>query len=188
VRPAIIIVDMLEDSYRDRSDKNREEERIVPLVRDFLRTCRGIPIPLIFACDSFLEGDFIFEGRMKPQAIRGTEGAKVLHDLDPQPTDTILPKRRFSAFFKTDLDQTLRTWHVDTVAVGGMNTHFCVLATVFDAICHDFRTIILEDLCACHGREIHENTLNAYRSTAISPLLRVMTSAKFLQDLSAHRA
>ncbi len=94
----------------------------------------------------------------------------------------MLPKRRFSAFFKTDLDQTLRTWHVDTVAVGGITTHFCVLATAFDAICHDFRTVILEDLCASHKREIHENTLNAYRRSAIHPLLTVATSSEFLEE------
>lgn len=122
---------------------------------------------------------------MKPHAIRGTAGARVLDDLEPQPGDTVLPKRRFSAFFKTDLDQTLRTWHIDTVAVGGITTHVCVLATVFDAICHDFRAVILEDLCASHKRETHENTLNAYRHSPIRPLLSVITSAEFLEDLSS---
>ncbi len=191
MKPAIIIVDMLEDNYGDRSDKDREEERIVPNVRDFLKTCRGCSIPIIFACDSYLEGDFIFGGRMKPHAIRGSVGARVLDDLEPQQVDTVLPKRRFSAFFKTDLDQTLRTWHIDTVAVCGITTHFCVLATAFDAICHDFHTVILEDLCASHKREIHENTLNAYRRSPIRPLLRVMTSSEFLEDFrgaSAERA
>ncbi len=144
MKPAVIIVDMLEDNYGDRSDREREEERIVRPVWDFLKTCRRLSIPVIFACDSFLEGDFIFGGRMKPHTIRGTEGARVLDDLEAQPTDTVLPKRRFSAFFKTDLDQTLRTWNIDTVAVGGIATHFCVLATAFDAVCHDFHSIILE--------------------------------------------
>jgi len=182
MKPAVIIVDMLEDNYRERSNGEREEDRIVLPVRDFLKACRETSIPVIFACDSFLEGDFLFGGRMKPHAIRGTEGARVLHDLEPGSSDTVLPKRRFSAFFKTDLDQTLRTWHVDTVAVGGITTHFCVLATVFDAICHDFRTVILEDLCASHKREIHDNTLNAYRRSAIHPLLTVATSAEFLEE------
>lgn len=169
---------MVEDNYSDRS-KEREEEKIVEPVRDFLKRCRLRGIPVIFACDSFLQGDFIFEGRMKPHAIRGTEGARVLDDLEAHPTDTVLPKRRFSAFFKTDLDQTLRMWDVDTVAVGGIATHFCVLATAFDAVCHDFRSIILEDLCASYKRETHENALNTYRYTPIHPLLSVATSSEF---------
>ena len=82
MQPVVIIVDMLEDNYGDRSNKEREEERIVSPVRDFLKACRRLSIPVVFACDSFLEGDFIFRGRMKPHAIRGTEGARVLDDLE----------------------------------------------------------------------------------------------------------
>jgi nicotinamidase-related amidase len=181
MKPAVVIVDMLEDNYGDRSKKEREEEKIVPPVRDFLKTCRSLSIPVVFACDSFLVDDFIFGGRMKPHAIRGTEGARVLDDLGVRSDDTILPKRRFSAFFKTDLDQTLRTWGINTVAVGGIATHFCVLATAFDAVCHDFRSVILEDLCAAYKREFHDNTLNAYRYSPIHPLLSVQTSSAFIE-------
>ncbi|OPY77897.1 MAG: Isochorismatase family protein YecD [Syntrophorhabdus sp. PtaU1.Bin058] len=183
MRPAVIIVDMLQGDYDGpRKDKKKEEEKIVPLVRDFLKICRGAGIPVIFACDSFLKEDFIFRGRMKPRSLRGTEDTKPLSDLEPQPTDIILEKRRFSAFFKTDLDQTLRTLQIDTVAIGGVNTHFCVLATAFDAVCNDFNTIILEDMSAAYKKEIHDNFLDAYRNSAIYPLLRVMRSTEFLEE------
>lgn len=184
MKPAVIIVDMLEDSYGKEKRADNEEARIILPVRDFLKDCRSLSIPVIFACDSFLEDDFIFKGRMKPHALRGTKGAAVLADLEPQATDTVLPKRRFSAFFKTDLDQTLRTLGVDTVAVGGINTHFCVLATALDAVAHDFYTIILEDLSAAYNREIHENCLAAYRKSALYPVFRVARSTAFLDALS----
>jgi nicotinamidase/pyrazinamidase len=93
-----------------------------------------------------------------------------------------LEKRRFSAFFKTDLDQTLRTLDIDTVAVCGINTHFCVLATAFDAFCNDFFTIILEDLSAAYKKEIHENCVDAYRRSAVYPILRVMKAEEFLKE------
>lgn len=184
MKPAIIIIDMLEGNYEKPLKGIKEEEKIVPLVRDFLKTARTLGIPVIFACDSFMENDFIFNGRMKPHAIRGTEGTKPLSDLEPSPSDIILEKRRFSAFFKTDLDQTLRTLGVDTIAVGGINTHFCVIATALDAVCHDFSTIILEDLSAAFKREIHDNFLNAYRNSAIYPILRVMGSADLIDELN----
>lgn len=182
MKPAIIIVDMLEGNLgHDRTGK-REEEKIIIPVADFLKECRSLAVPVIFACDSFLQDDFIFNGRMKPHAIRGTNGTKPIPDLNPQPSDIILEKRRFSAFFKTDLDQTLRTLHVDTVAVGGINTHFCVLATAFDAVCHDFTTIILEDMSAAYKREIHQAFVDAYRFSAIYPIFRVMKSNEFLNE------
>jgi nicotinamidase/pyrazinamidase len=182
MKPAVIIVDMLEDSYPKERDPEREEVKIIAPVRDFLVKCRAVAIPVIFACDSFLKGDFIFKGRMKPHALRGTAGAEVLADLQPQPADIILPKRRFSAFFKTDLDQTLRTLGVDTVAIGGINTHFCVLATAFDAVCHDFCTVILEDMSAAYKRDIHESFIDAYRKSAIYPIFRVAISDDFLRE------
>jgi len=62
MKPAIIIVDMLEGNYTKPLKGIKEEEKIVPVVRDFLKTVRGLDIPVIFACDSFLEKDFIFGG------------------------------------------------------------------------------------------------------------------------------
>lgn len=182
LNPAIIIVDMLRGNFGSERTGKREEEKIIKPAADFLRECRSQSIPVIFACDSFLQDDFIFKGRMKPHAIRGTDGTKPIPDLEPQASDIILEKRRFSAFFKTDLDQTLRTLHVDTVAVGGINTHFCVIATAMDAVCHDFATIILEDMSAAYKREIHQSFVDAYRYSAIYPIFRVMKSNEFLAE------
>ena len=83
MRPAIIIVDMLEDSFKEPRNPEREEEKIVQPMRDFLKKCRSLSIPVIFANDSFLREDFLFKGKLKPYAIRGTAGGQVLHDLAP---------------------------------------------------------------------------------------------------------
>ena len=105
-----------------------------------------------------------------------------MEGLDQAPTDIVLPKRRFSAFFKTDLDMTLRLLQIDTVAVTGITTHFCVLTTALDALCHDFRAVILEDCSAAPTPEIHQRTLDNYRRNPLYPLLRVMDSSAFLQE------
>ena len=182
LNPAIIIVDMLRDNFAGERTGKREEEKIIKPTADFLRECRSLSIPVIFACDSYLPDDFVFKGRMKPQALRGTDGIKPIAELEPQASDIILEKRRFSAFFKTDLDQTLRTMGVDTVAVGGIHTHFCVITTAMDAVCHDFTTIILEDLSAAYKKEIHQSFVDAYRYSAIYPIFRVMKSGEFLDE------
>ena len=72
---------------------------------------------------------------------------------------------------------------MDTIAVTGVSTPFCVLTTALDGICHDFRVIILEDCCAAYRREAHEAVVNLYRRTAVYPLLQVMTSEQFLASL-----
>jgi nicotinamidase-related amidase len=184
MRPAIIIIDMVKDSFREEHQLpiTKEAQPIIPRINYLLQQGRALGIPIIFASDSFLPEDFIFKGKMKPHSIRGTEGAEVTDLLNLVEGDVILPKRRFSAFFKTDLDQTLRTWHCDTVVIGGITTNVCVLMTAMDALCHDFSAILLEDCCAAHKREVHETTIENYRSFALYPLFRIMTAEEFLRE------
>ncbi|NOZ86511.1 MAG: cysteine hydrolase [Deltaproteobacteria bacterium] len=172
---------MLNDNVHGKSASIMREQAlaIVPAINILLDHAHNVGWPAFFAADSFLEQDFIFKGRMKPHAIRGTRGAMPIPELHFRERDHYLPKRRFSAFFKTDLDQTLRTMNIDTVVVTGIATNFCVLATAFDAVCNDFNTVILEDCCAAAKPEWHEAALSCYRKNALEPLFRIMKSADF---------
>jgi nicotinamidase/pyrazinamidase len=187
MRPAIIIVDMLKDNLKEssRNPYYQEGKEIIPNLQRLLGEGRKRGFPVVFACDSFLEGDFIFRGRMKVHSLRGTQGAEVVDDLKPEPTDIILPKRRFSAFFKTDLDQTLRTLGIDTIVVTGMTTEFCVLMTAFEGLCQDFSVIILENCAASRSKELRKGCLNLYRENVLDPLLRIMTLDEFLKEVSS---
>lgn len=185
MRPAIIVVDMLKDTFQagSRSPISEEARQILPNLQRLLKESRKKKFPVVFACDSFLKEDFIFKGRMKVHSLRGTEGSEVAEDLKPEPTDMILPKRRFSAFFKTDLDQTLRTLGVDTIVVTGIRTEVCVLMTAMEGLCHDFSVIILEDGSASHRKETHQACLDLYRDFALYPLLRIITLEEFFEEL-----
>jgi nicotinamidase/pyrazinamidase len=186
MKPAIIVVDMLKDNFKEnpRNPFLQDGRAILPNLQRLLEESRKRGFPIIFACDSFLEGDFIFRGRMKVHSLRGTKGSEVIDDLKPEPVDFILPKRRFSAFFKTDLDQTLRVFGVDTIIVTGMTTEVCVLMTAMDGLCHDFSVILLEDCSASRSKQLHEECLNLYRDFALYPLLRIMTLKEFMEEIS----
>jgi len=186
MKPAIIVVDMLKDNLKESSRNPFVQEggAIIPNLQRLLKESRKRGFPIVFACDSFLKDDFIFKGRMKVHSLRGTKGAEVVDDLKPEPTDISLPKRRFSAFFKTDLDQTLRVLDVDTIIVTGITTEVCVLMTVMDGLSHDFSVILLEDCSASRSKEFHQGCLNLYRDFALYPLLRIMTLDEFLKEVS----
>ena len=187
MKPAIIVVDMLKDNLKEssRNPYFQEGRAIIPNLQRLLEEGRKRGFPIVFACDSFLEGDFIFKGRMKVHALRGTKGAEVLDELKPEPTDIILPKRRFSAFFKTDLDQTLHVLGVDTIVVTGITSEVCVLMTIMDGLSHDFSAILLENCSASRSKEFHEGCLNLYRDFALYPLLRIMTLDEFMKEVSS---
>ena len=184
MKPAIIVVDMVKDNIKEgsRHPITFEAKSILPNLQRLLTESRKRGFPVVFACDSFLKGDFIFRGRMKIHSLRGTEGSEVVDALKPEPADIVLPKRRFSAFFKTDLDQTLRVLSVDTIIVTGITIEVCVLMTAMDGLCHDFSAILLEDCTASKSKEMHRACLDLYRDFALFPLLRVMTLEEFLKE------
>ena len=187
MKPAIVVVDMLKDNLKEsaRNPYYGEGKAIIPNLQKLLGEGRRKRFPIVFACDSFLEGDFIFKGKMRVHALRGTKGAEVVDDLKPEPGDIFLPKRRFSAFFKTDLDQTLRMLGVDTIVVTGITTEVCVLMTVMEGLSHDFSAIILEDCTASRNREFRQGCLSLYRDFALYPLLRIMTLGEFLKEATS---
>ncbi len=160
-----------------------EFTKIIPPLQEVIGEFRRRKIPVVFANDSFLKGDLLFAGRMKPHAIRGTSGAELIPELGPENGDTVLEKRRMSAFFKTDLDMTLRLWQVDTIIVAGIATPACVYLTAMDGFALDFRVVILEDCCAAHKAEIHENFLGVLRAMPFDPLIRIMKRKDLLAEL-----
>jgi maleamate amidohydrolase len=56
--------------------------------------------------------------------------------------EIVVPKRRYSAFFATDLALLLREQGVDTVVVGGVKTNVCIRATCQDAFAHGLRVVL----------------------------------------------
>jgi nicotinamidase-related amidase len=184
-KPAFLIIDMVKD-YFDES-KNVPISRLArPTIAPVNRVSeafRRYGWPVVFSTDAFHENHFFFESKMTPHAIAGTPGAEIIDDLERGPDDYWLPKLKMSAFFQTGLEDWLRQRGVTLCAVAGIATPFCVLTTVLDAICHDFKAVLLEDCCMAGSRQIHEQTLNIYRRNLLYPLLRVLPSSEFLKEL-----
>ena len=181
-KPALLIIDMVKD-YFDDSKKlpisSLAREIIKPL-NHLIGVFRDHHWPVVFSTDAFNREDFIFTGRMHPHSLAGTEGADVIDELDKSEDDLWLPKPRFSAFFQTDLALWLHERKVTLCAVGGIAAHFCVLTSVMDALCHDFKAVMLEDCSAAYPAKVHEQTMNAYRRNPLYPLLRVLKSNELL--------
>ena len=189
MKPALIIVDLLRDTF-----EQHPASRIVQSARAFIPRLNMLidcfhreKLPVVFACDSFLPEDPIFTAGVRPHSLRGTSGADVIPELQRLSEDHIVPKRRFSSFFKTDLDQTLRILGVDTVLVTGIATHVCVLATALDAVSHDFQAVIVEDCCAAHNPQIHASVLAGYREPPIAPLVLVHDSQQCIKWVEESR-
>ncbi len=90
--------------------------------------------------------------------LEGTPGASILPELVVHPSDRVVVKKRYSAFYGTNLDELLADLHCTGLIVAGINTHACVRATVVDAYQRDYDVILARDCIDSHDEEHHEVT------------------------------
>lgn len=184
-KPALLIIDMVKDNFiKERNlPITPLARKIIDPINRFSAEFRSKEWPVIFSTDAFNASDFIFTSSMHPHSLAGTEGAEIIDELIRKKNDIWIPKPRFSAFFNTGLEKLLRELNITLCAVAGIATNFCVLTTVMDALCHDFKAIFLEDCTAASKESIHEQTLNLYRRNPLYPLLRVSGSSDIIKEI-----
>ncbi|PTR32870.1 nicotinamidase-related amidase [Luteibacter sp. OK325] len=123
---------------------------------------RSAAIPIVWVRQEFAPdlSDASLEVRRTQRmvVIAGTPGADLLPELDVHVSDHFVLKKRYSAFFGTNLDDLLRQLDCDQLIVAGVNTHACVRTTVVDAYQRDYEVILAKDCIDSLDREHHEVT------------------------------
>jgi len=77
-------------------------------------------------------------------------------DLRGEP---VIAKRRYSAFFATELPLLLREQATERVIVAGVKTNVCIRATVQDAFAHGFRPTVVRGAVDSNRSHLHEAAL-----------------------------
>ncbi|HEX2729855.1 MAG TPA: isochorismatase family cysteine hydrolase [Rubrobacteraceae bacterium] len=144
MRSAIIVIDMLEDFVFGGLRCERADGILEPLGR-LLEGARSAGTPVIFSNDAHVpEIDHEFEV-WGAHAVAGTPGAAVIAALAPEDEDYVVPKRRYSGFYGTDLALLLGELEVDTVVLTGLHTNICVRHTAADAFYRGYRVVVPAD-------------------------------------------
>jgi ureidoacrylate peracid hydrolase len=153
-RTAVLVVDMLNDFCKPGGAMVLPGyERLIAPQRAVISAARQTGAPVVFIADSHrpnVRRDREFLKRT-PHCVEGSWGAHVIDDLEARADDVFVTKRRYSAFFNTDLDLTLQDLEIDTVIVMGVVTNICVRSTVHDAFFHGYRVVVPEDSVAATG-------------------------------------
>jgi maleamate amidohydrolase len=71
----------------------------------------------------------------------------------------VIVKKRYSAFFASDLDTKLSNHRPDVLVIAGVNTHACVRMTAIDAYQRDYDVIVVAECVASSDPEHHDVTL-----------------------------
>jgi len=87
------------------------------------------------------------DGDEPTHCVEGTPGVALMPGFHPRAGEHLIQKRRYSAFFMTDLDLLLRGLGVVTVVVCGFLTDVCVHYTCADAQQLDYRVRLVPEAC-----------------------------------------
>lgn len=85
----------------------------------------------------------------------GDPGAVIHPDVAPRPDESIVTKKRVSAFAGSDLDLVLRGGAIDHLVLTGLATSGVVLSTLRQAADLDYRLTVLADGCGDADPEVH---------------------------------
>jgi len=165
-KKALLVIDMLNDFIKPDGALYIGEEagRVTKEIETILSNARREGMPIIYICDNHRADDAEFN-MFKAHCVRGTKGAEIVEELAPQPGDYIIPKRRYSAFFGTDLDATLREMGVSELVLVGVCTNICVLYTAADARMLNYEVTVVKNGVASFSREAHEFALSEMENT-----------------------
>jgi ureidoacrylate peracid hydrolase len=109
----------------------------------------------------FFDGDP--RGATLSELTPGAYGFELHADLDVQPEDLTVIKRRYSAFIQgsSDIDQQLRGLGIDTVIIAGTLTNVCCESSARDAMMLNYRLIFVSDANAALSDAEHNATLGS---------------------------
>lgn len=142
---AILVVDMLNDFFKEGGEMVLEGGQVLyePIDR-LTRTARQLKMPVFWLNQSLSPDDTLFRKRVV-HCLKGSWGAEIVDDLTVADEDIVVPKRRYSGFFQTDLDLHLRERNIKQVIVTGVVTNICVRSTVNDAFFLGYDVFVPED-------------------------------------------
>ena len=166
----VLVVDMLrgflEEGYPLYCGAGARQ--IIPSVQSLLRQKRAQGSKIFFLCD--------LEFRMfPPHCIEGTAETEVIPELASYEGE-IIPKRRFSGFFDTPLEDRLRQLKPEKLIVCGVCTDICVMHTVADARNRDYQVEVPVDCVAAFDEKAHQFALAHMEKILGAKLTRVVAS------------
>lgn len=180
LRPAIIVIDMLEEFVHGRL-KSPDAEKIVPVIKTIIDKARQKRIPIIYVADHHFPTDHELH-IWGEHALTGSSEAVIVEELKPTSNDYVLYKRSYSGFRDTGLDMLLRDLNIDTVILTGIHTHICVLHTAWDAFYYGYNIYVVKDAVAAFSREDHEYALKYMEKVYGAKIISSNELIKFLEE------
>ena len=111
------------------------EQRVIENIKNLISTARDNNKEVIYVRHDDGKGtDF----------EQGTEGWQIYFDIAPNSNELIIEKQYNSAFHKTGLRKCLENKEIDTIILVGLQTEYCIDATLKSAFDYGYTIIVPE--------------------------------------------
>ncbi len=106
--------------------------------------------------------------------------AEIVPELGPEPSDVLITKKQWGAFYGTDLDLRLRRGGLDTLVLAGIATTYGVESTARFAYEYGYQQIFAEDAMSDLSIDAHHRAIEL----VLKRIGRVRKTAEIVQALA----
>jgi biuret amidohydrolase len=161
-------------------------EAALDRIRGLREAARAGNVPVIFTQElhrrSLVDFGRELDGAEGIHCLEGSEDAELIEDLMPLEDEYLVTKRRYSAFFGTDLELLLKGLQINRLVVCGFLTDVCVHYTCADAHQHNYEITVVTDAVSGSSEEAHEASLRAIRYLQRNALITSGEAVQLLQS------
>lgn len=180
-RLALLVVDMINTfDFEGGSALAREARALVPRLLRLRAAFSKADLPVVHCNDNFGHWRSDFRAVIERCAAPRARGAAIARRLHPAPREYFVLKPKHSAFLDTPLDLLLRSLGVRTLAITGIASDDCVLATAFDARMRDYEVMVLADASAAQSTARHRRAMALLAATRSA---RVLATRALLAEM-----
>lgn len=134
-------------------------------VREIVAAAREAGVPPVFIQEvhkrTLIDFGRELDGAEPVHCLEGDASTELADGLDPLPDEYLIRKRRYSAFFGTELEIVLKSYNAQTLILVGALTDVCVHYTFADAHQHDYHCRVVTDCVGGSSRRAHDAALEA---------------------------
>jgi nicotinamidase-related amidase len=134
-------------------------------IRRLVGRARAAGVPVVFVQEvhkpTLADIGRELDGAEGVHCIEGDLATELAEGLEPRPDEYLIRKRRYSAFFATELELVLKSYGVRTLILVGALTDVCVHYTFADAHQHDYHCRVVTDCVGGSSQRAHDAALEA---------------------------
>ncbi len=156
----LIVVDMQNDFVTPGGALYfKSAESVKPVVVDCVRAYVEKEQHVIFTQDWHVQDDVEFK-LFPPHCVANTFGAELFEELKKTIENyeyvSFVHKRKFSAFYGTNLDILLKQLNPTKIGICGVATNICVMYTAEELRNREYNVVLYENGVASYDEALHE--------------------------------